>query len=127
MERLSVQVNKRKLKNDIISMICVIVIICGLCVLAVLEEKIILFFGLIYGLFLYIQIYLCHRFKSGFVKLLPMIVLLALGGFLVCKALLTTGYESLGYSITALIAGIIFVTCLFVWGLCLIVGYRKKN
>lgn len=119
--------NKRKLKKDIISMICVIVIICGLCVLAVLEEKIILFLGLIYGLFLYIQIYLCHRFKSGFVKLLPMIVLLVLGGFLVCKASLTMGYESLGYSITALITGVIFVTSLFVWGISLIINYRKKK
>ena len=108
-------------------MICVIVIICGLCVLAVLEEKIILMLGLVYGLFIYIQLYLSTRFKSALVKLLPMIVLLVLGGFLVCKALLTTGYESLGYSITALITGIIFVTCLFVWGLCLIVDYRKKK
>lgn len=121
------ETNNGRLKKEIISLICVIVIICGFIALTYLEENHWLMLGLIYMLFIYIQSDLCMKFKNSFVKLLPMILLLIVGGLFTYKALVTIGYESVGYSLAAILAGIIFGTCLLVWGICLIANYRKKR
>lgn len=121
------EANKGRLKKEIISLICVIVIICGLIVLTYVEGKAPLLLALIYMLFIYIQLDLCLKFKNSLVKLLPMILLLISGVFFTCKSLVATGYESVGYAIVAMLAGVIFVTCLLVWGICLIVNHRRNK
>lgn len=76
--------NKSGLKKDIVRMICISIILCGLLVL-------------------------CFTFRS--------------------IASSTSGYESLAYTINAILTATLFVSCMFAWVICLIAngGKNKKK
>lgn len=121
--------NKSGLKKDIVRMICISIILCGLLVLCYFWEKPILTITLLHSLFIYIQICMCFKLKNAFVKLIPAILFLVLCFTFRSIASSTSGYESLAYTINAILTATLFVSCMFAWVICLIAngGKNKKK
>lgn len=77
-----------------------------------------------------LQLLLCFKVKSLFVRLFPMGLLATTCGWFCILALNDYGWVGLGYTILAIAAGFMLFVCALgwgVWALCLWYGKRKAQ
>lgn len=81
-------------------------------------------------LLLSLQLLLCFKVNSLFVRLFPVGLFAAAGGWFLVLGTTIPGWDSLGYTILAIAAGFMLFVCGLgwgIWGLCLWHGKRKTQ
>lgn len=74
-----------------------------------------------------VQLLLCFKIRKIVIRLLPVIVLSVLTAVLSLLAAVTSGWDSLGYIVLAVFAGIMLLACGGAWGIWAIVKRMKKG
>lgn len=81
-------------------------------------------------LLLSLQLLLCFKVKSLFVRLFPAGLFAAAGGWFFILSVTIPGWDSLGYTILAIAAGFLLFVCVLgwtIWGLSQWCKKRKKH
>ena len=78
-------------------------------------------------LLLSLQLLLCFKVKSLFVRLFPMGLLAAAGGWFCILGITIPGWDSLGYTILAIAAGFMLLVCGLGWGIWAICLWCRKR
>lgn len=80
------------------------------------------------GILLPVQLLLCFKVKSCFLRLLPVLLLSVLVGILMVLWLSSTGWDGLGYGLLAVFAGFMLFLCAVGWSIWAIVrSFQKKH
>lgn len=75
-----------------------------------------------------LQLLLCFKVESLFVRLFPMGLLAAAGGWFYILGITIPGWDSLGYTILAIAAGFMLLVCALGWGIwALCLWHRKRK
>ncbi len=81
-------------------------------------------------LLLPVQLFLCFKIKSLFLRLLPVTTLGAVGGWFLILSICVSGWDGLGYTVLAIYAAMMLFACVLgwaVWGICMWRGKRRKQ
>lgn len=78
-------------------------------------------------LLLSLQLLLCFKVESLFVRLLPVGLLAAAGGWFCILAVTIPGWDSLGYTILAIAAAFMLFVCGLGWGVWGLWRWRRKR
>ena len=74
-----------------------------------------------------LQLILCCKVKSLFLRLLPVTVLGAVGGWFFILSLCDSGLYGLGYAVLAIYAGLMLFGCTLGWGMWAMLRWCKKE
>ena len=74
-----------------------------------------------------IQLFLCFRVRSRTIRMLPAVALALTALVFCCKAITSTDWDSLGYILLAIFAGLMLFMCGVGWGIWAIAGIIKKR
>ena len=74
-----------------------------------------------------LQLLLCFKVESLFVRLFPMGLLAAAGGWFCILALNDYGWDGLGYTILAIAVGFMLLVCAFGWGIWAVCLWCRKR
>lgn len=74
-----------------------------------------------------LQLLLCFKVESLFVRLFPAGLLAAAGGWFYILGITIPGWDSLGYTILAIAAGFMLCVCALGWGIWALCLRRKKR
>jgi len=74
-----------------------------------------------------IQLFLCFKIQSLFLRLLPVTILGVVGGWFLILSLCISGWDGLGYTVLAIYAGLMLFGCALGWGMWWIYSVRRKR
>lgn len=74
-----------------------------------------------------IQLLLCFRVRSRMIRLLPVVALALAALIFCCKAVTSTDWDSFGYILLAILAGLMLFMCGAGWVIWAIAGIIKKR
>lgn len=73
-----------------------------------------------------VQIFLCFRVKNLFARLLPVILLSGVLLIYIVMGLSGSGWDTLGYTLLAILTGFMLLACGIVWGVWAVRRIYKK-
>ncbi len=73
------------------------------------------------------QLLLCFKIRKIVIRLLPVMVLSVLTAVFSLLAAVTSGWDSLGYIVLAVFAGMMLLACGGAWGIWSIAKHMKKG